>query len=342
MAKLWTVEEILELARGFQGACVLTAAAELDVFSALGRGRATAGELADRLGADRRATAVLLDALAAMGLLAKQGGRYGCAPGVSDALAEASPRNVLPMVRHLGTCLRRWAQLGRVVKTGRPARAMPSVRGAAADHAAFIGAMHVINAQMAPALVKALGSVGSGRGGPLRFRHLLDVGGGSGTWTIAFLRAAPGATATLFDLPSVVPMARRRIAEAGLADRVRVVGGDYTRGNLPSGADLAWVSAIVHQESLQGNVALFRRVHAALVPGGRILVRDLVMQPSRTRPVMGALFAVNMLVATEAGGTYTFAELAGALKSAGFVRPKLLRKADDMSAVISALKPGRA
>ncbi|HUT34546.1 MAG TPA: methyltransferase [Planctomycetota bacterium] len=331
MAKHWTAEQVLDLARTFQGACVVTAAAELDVFSVLRHRMRAVGSVASKLRANPHATAVLLDALVALGLLTKKGCRYGLAPGVEETLTEASPRNVLPMVRHSGTCLRKWAQLAEAVKTGRSARTIPSVRGEGADHAAFIGAMHVINLEAAPELVARLG--------PPRFTHLLDVGGASGTWTIAFLRAAPTATATLFDLPEVVPLARQRLAAEGLADRVTLVAGDYTRDKLPAGADLAWVSAIVHQESLKGVAALFRKVFAALEPGGQILIRDLVMHPSRTGPAMGALFAVNMLVATEAGGTYTFAELSHTLHAAGFVHPTLLRKADDMSAVVAAVKP---
>ncbi len=331
MATKWTADQVLEMARAFQPACVLTAAAELNVFSALHPRPAAAPAVAARLHTDRRATATLLDALAALGLLTKRGARYGLAPGVAEALTESSPTNVLPMVRHSGNCLRNWAQLGIVVKTGRPAPDLPSVRGGAVDHAAFIEAMHTISAPMAPRLIRSLG--------PLRFRHLLDVGGGSGTWAIAFLRARPEATATIFDLPSVAPLARRRVAAEGLAGRVTVVGGDFTRDPLPAGADLAWVSAIVHQEPLARIRALFRKVCRALVPGGRVLIRDIVMHPSRTRPVMGALFAINMLTATEAGGTYTFRELSAALRAAGFVRPRILHRADDMSSVLAATKP---
>ena len=331
MAKHWTAEQVLDLARTFQGACVITAAAELDVFSVLRQRMRAVGSVASKLRANPHATSVLLDALVALGLLTKKGSRYGLAPGVEETLTEASPRNVLPMVRHSGTCLRKWAQLGQVVKTGRSARVIPSVHGEEGDREAFIGAMHVINTTMAPKLVADLG--------PPPFKHLLDVGGGSGTWTIAFLRAAPNTTATLFDLPEVVPMARERLAAEGLADRVTLAAGDYTHDKLPTGADLAWVSAIVHQESHKGMTALFRKVFTALEPGGRILIRDLVMDPSRTQPAMGALFAVNMLVATDGGGTYTFAELSHALQAAGFVRPTLLRKADDMSSVVAAVKP---
>jgi len=333
MARHWTGEAVLELARGFQEACVLTAAGDLDVFSALRDEAKTSAQVARGLRTDPRGTTALLDALAAMELLAKEGDAYSLSPGVADALTEDAPRSVLPMVRHASSILRRWAQLAMVVKRGRPARRLPSVRGARADQAAFIGAMHTVSAPVADRLVAELG--------PPRFRHLLDVGGASGTWTIAFLRAAPSATATLFDLPEVIPMARRRLAEAGMADRVALVGGDFYAGPLPRGADLVWASAIIHQGSPKDNKALFRNIHRALLPGGKVLIRDIVMDPSRTRPAMGALFAINMLVATEGGGTYTLADLADALKAAGFVRPTLVRPGQQMDAVVAATKPRR-
>jgi len=331
MAEPWSPEAVLRMASGYREACVLGAAAELDVFGLLADEPMAADAVAARLEADSRATAVLLDAVAAIGLLDKRDGVYACAPGAADVLTASGSRSALAMTHHLTNCLRSWAQLARVVKTGVPADRVPSIRGEAGDRAAFIGGMDDLSRSLAPGLVAELG--------PPRFRHLLDVGGASGTWTIAFLKAVPEATATLFDLPPVIPMAERRLAEAGVAGRVTLVAGDYEADPLPPGADLAWVSAIVHQNSMAENRALLGKVYAALAPGGRILIRDVVMAPSRTRPAMGALFAINMLVATPSGGTYTLAELSEALEGAGFVEPTLLREADDMNSVVGATKP---
>jgi hypothetical protein len=175
--------------------------------------------------------------------------------------------------------------------------------------------------------------------GPLQFTHLLDIGGASGTWTTRFLQLYPGAQATIFDLPEVIPMAAGAPAAPGMADRIRLVAGDYNGDDLPPGADLAWVSAIVHQNSRDQNRALFRKVFAALVPGGQILIRDIVMDESRTYPVAGVFFAVNMLVATPGGGTFTFNELGEDLSSAGFTDIRLLRKGEIMDSVVSARKP---
>ena len=110
--------------------------------------------------------------------------------------------------------------------------------------------------------------------------------------------------------------------------------------SLPRGADLAWVSAIVHQNSRAQNRALFNKVFQALTLGGRIAIRDVLMERTRTRPAAGALFAVNMLVATEGGGTFTFAELQQDLAAAGFRQAGVQRRDEGMNSIVIATKPG--
>ena len=330
MTRRWTAEEVLGIARSFQTTCVLTAGAALDVFSSLHEKPVTAGELASSLGADLRAMTILLDALAALGFLAKQSDQYTVPEDLARFLCAQSAENVLPMVRHQANCLRRWAELPVVARTGKRPETGPSIRGAAADQADFIGAMHTISKPIAAEVIDYLQ--------PLKFRHLLDVGGGPGTWTIAFLRAVPKARATLFDLPPVTSMDRARFVEAGLADRVTLVGGDFYADDLPAGADLAWLGAICHQNSREQNRALFAKVHKALADDGAVVIRDVVMDPSRTSPAGGALFAVNMLTATEAGGTYTFDEYSEDLRQAGFGEAVLVHQDEFMSSLIRAQK----
>lgn len=309
----------------------MLAAAELGVFDALAKGGSTAAESARSLGCDVRGLTTLLDAVAALGLLTKTGEKYALAPGVADTLTAEGAHTVLAMARHQANCLRNWAQLAMVVKTGRPAPDIPSVRGETGDQEAFIGAMHNVSAPNADGVVRAIE--------PFQFAHVLDIGGGSGTWTMAFLAACPTARATLFDLPHVIAMARRRLEAAGLAPRVSLVPGDFYRDAFPPGADLAWVSAIVHQNSREQNRGLFAKIFAALSPGGRIAIRDILMEPDRTKPVAGALFAINMLVATPGGGTFTFDELKQDLESAGFTEATVARPDQAMNAVLVARKP---
>jgi len=330
MAKQWTVDEILGMGWSFQSACILTAAAELDLFSALDGRSMDAESLTAELGCDGRAATILLDALVSLELLTKQDADYSLDAALAELLSESSPKNVLPMLRHLGACLRRWAQLGVVTKTGQSAGRIAGVLDEEAEREAFIAAMNNFSAPVAAEVV--------GRLQPLEFTHLLDVGGASGTWTIELLRIAPNARATIFDLPGVIPMAEERMTRAGLIDRVDLVGGDFYENDLPAGADLVWLGAIAHQNSQAQNRDLFAKVHAALKEGGHVVIRDIVMDPSHTTPIRGALFAVNMLVATPAGGTYTLDEYTEDLESAGFTDVTLVHREEFMNSLIRAKK----
>ena len=334
MSKQWTREEVLELARSFQPACVLAAAADLDIFSRLTTRPLTAEETAKAVAGDIRATTILLDALAALKLLDKQGARYSVPPGLVSILTEQGTSSVLAMAQHQSNCLRRWAQLAWVVKNGRPAERSPSIRGEEADAASFIGGMRNLSTPLAGKVIREIR--------PLVFRHLLDVGGASGTWTLAFLDACPEGKATLFDLPHVLPMAKQFLTEEGVIDRVRLVGGDYQVDRLPRGTDLAWVSAIVHQNSRAQNQALFAQVFQSLEPDGRLAIRDILMEPSRILPVAGSLFAVNMLVGTESGGTFTFEELKADLEGMGFQEVAVARRDEGMNSIVTAKKPSHS
>ena len=328
MESKWSTEQIMDIAWSYRHGCVLFAAAELDIFSILNKKSMTAESLTAELETDHRATVILLDALAAMKLLDKRNNKYSVPAPIAELLTEQGPNSVLAMVRLQGNCLRRWAQLSRVTKSGAPAEQKPSIRGAAADQAAFIGAMDNFSAPAAAKMVQQLQ--------PLKFDHLLDIGCASGTWTLAFLQAVPGAEATLFDLPEVIPMAKKRIAKAGMTARVSFVPGDFYTDDLPAGADFVWLGAIAHQNSRKQNRMLFAKTHAALQADGVVVLRDVVMDESRTKPEGGALFAVNMLVATERGSTYTFEEYRSDFLGAGFTEVTLLYRDEFMNSLVRA------
>ncbi len=330
MPKQWTADEILDLARGFQPACVLAAAADLDLFDAFGTSHLTAEAIAHRLQCNKRGITILLDALVALQMFNKQSRRYSVPASLLKILTHDGSDSVLAMAQHQANCLRRWDQLAKVIKMGKPAPRIPSIRGKQGDTASFIGAMHAINARVAAKVVRDIQ--------PLPFHRLLDVGGASGTWTIAFLHANRSGLATIFDLLPVIRLAKKRLTEVGLRPRVSLVTGNFYADPLPKGYDLAWVSAIIHQNSRHQNRILFRKVYRALDNGGRIAIRDILMEESRTAPISGALFAVNMLVGTEGGGTFTFEELRDDLKAAGFVGAKVVRHDEGMNAVIVAKK----
>jgi precorrin-6B methylase 2 len=321
-------QAILGLAQGFMESRILLSAADLNIFTILKSKPLSAQEAATRIGADARALSTLLDVLAAMGLLVKQEGRYRCDQPVARFLADDSPETVLPMVRHMASLWPRWSRLTDIVK-GSALEEFQFTRDRD-ELRAFIGAMHVAGTPLAKQVVEAVNPVAS--------RALLDVGGGSGTYTIAFLRAVPEMKATLFDLPGVIEMARERLSEEGLLDRTTLVAGSYHEQELPRGYDLALLSAIIHSNSPEENLEVYKKVFRSLNPGGRLLIRDHVMEPDRTRPKDGAVFAINMLVGTNGGGTYTYQEIESALLQAGFTRIKLLRSGAHMDAVVEAFK----
>jgi predicted O-methyltransferase YrrM len=324
-------EAILGLARNFMECRILLTGAELNLFTLLTRVPLSAKEVASRTGANLRALTILLDALSAMGLLVKERDTYQCAPLSSPFLSSDSARTVLPMVLHMAHLWERWCALTRIVKAlgaaGEPA--VPSRK--TDEQQAFIEAMHVIGAPLAPRVVAAVN--------PGSSRALLDVGGGSGTYTLAFLRAQPEMKATLFDRPQVVEIARRRLDEAGVMDRVSLIAGDFSQDELPGGHDLAFVSAIIHQNSPEQNLDLFAKLFRALVPGGRIVIRDHVMTSDRTHPKDGAIFAVNMLVGTTGGNTYTYEDIRDSLTKAGFIRVRLLQSGEHMDGLVEGFRP---
>ncbi len=326
-----TPETILGLGRAFMESRVLLTAVELDVFTPLARRAMTAGALATGLGADLRGTTTLLDALAAMGLLEKEDDAYRCTAAAAALLSTASDRSVVPMLRHSVALWRRWSDLTDVVRRGTPAPRAAEPEQREQDRESFIGAMHTVGARMAAEIVAAVDPDGATR--------LLDVGGASGTYTQAFLEASPTLQATLFDLPPVIEMARRRLDRTGLVGRIRFVAGDFERDELPPGHDLALLSAIIHQNSDAQNVALYRKILRALVPGGRLVIRDHVMSDDHTRPAAGALFAVNMLVGTPGGGTYAFAEIRAGLEAAGFTAVRQIQDGERMNGLVEAFRP---
>lgn len=311
------MESILELGRNFMASRVFLTGAELDLYSLLASKPLSVDEVAAEKKADKRGMTIMLDALAALGLLIKNNEKYQTEMSIAPLLTSNSPNSVLPVALHMCTLWQTWSRLTDVV-LGKPPAQMKEQGALAKDHIkAFIGAMHMAALRNAPEVVRAIN--------PGNARRLLDVGGGSGAYTLAFLSAAPDMRATLFDLPDVIKMARERIQAAGMLDRVTLKEGDFYREELPSGNDLALLSAIIHQNGLVQNEALFQKVYRALIPGGRIIVRDHVMSPDRTQPLEGALFAVNMLAGTPQGGTYTFDEIKGGLSAAGFINIRLIR-----------------
>jgi (2Fe-2S) ferredoxin/SAM-dependent methyltransferase len=302
-------DEITAMARAFMESRVLLTALELDLFTAVGTG-ATAGDVAGARGTDPSATARLLNALVAIGLLAKGGDAFSPTPVAARFLARGARDDSVDALLHQSSLWHTWSGLTETVRTGRPAPRREMGERGDDWTVAFIAAMHKGAAQRAPLLVEAVGAGG--------VRRLLDVGGGSGAYSIAFARANPELSAIVLDLPAVLPIAEGHAAAAGLARRVTTRPGDLRKDDLGSGFDLVLLSSICHMLDREENRDLLRRSFAALAPGGRVVVSDFLLADDRAAPRQAALFSINMLVGTTGGDCYTEGEYGVWLREAGF------------------------
>lgn len=322
---------IMPLISKFHESRIFLTAAELDVFTLLENNPMSAPEIADRLKATDRGITILLDAVASMGLLEKNAGRYACPDQIAALLSKNSERSMLPMVMLASGGWKRWSNLTDIVRNGKDDFQGKVFDIDESEQEAFTGAMHAVACMMAPGIVAAIK--------PGESTRLLDIGGGSGSYSQAFLEASSGLTATLFDLPPVIRNVRKRLAATDLLDRISFIAGDFYQDELPAGHDLALLSAIIHQNSPEQNLELYRKVFRALQPGGRLVIRDHVMNPDHTEPTSGAFFAVNMLVVTEGGQTYSFKEIKSSLESAGFIDIRLIQPDERMNGLVEAIKP---
>lgn len=301
------------LSGAYTNARVLHAAVLLDLFPVLAGG-GTADEVAAARRLDPRATLLLLNAMAGLGLLTKDGGRFAVAPAARRYLVPGSPQDFGGMVAFEAHAWGLWEGLPEAVRTGRPVRATRMYQADPGETRRFILAMD--------ALVRARGDA-EWLAANLDFRpvrHLLDVGGGPGTYAIGVCRAHAHMAATVFDLPGTLAVTRGVVVGAGMAGRVALVEGDYRTDPLPGGFDLVLLSNVIHGEDESGGRDLMARCFGALAPGGRIVVKDHILDEDGTGPAGGAVFSLLMLL-TGPGRDYTFGEVAGWLAAAGFEAP---------------------
>ncbi|MDR3641624.1 MAG: methyltransferase [Humidesulfovibrio sp.] len=316
---------ILALSDAYWKSCALHAAVALDVFTPLHEGPATAAQLAQRLGTDARALAMLLGALRALGLLAREGEGFALVPVSSAYLVRTSPDYKGHIILHHKHLLESFGQLDKAVRTGKRVRA--DAQFTEAQREAFLLGMFNNAMGIAPRLAAQLDALlrQAGLPGMTGRERLLDLGGGPGTYAIHFCLAQPGLKASVFDLPTTWPFAEATAARFGLAytttdktgGRMSFLSGDYTQDHVPGGFDLAWLSHILHGEGPDMAARIVRKAADGLNPGGLLLVHEFLLDDSLDGPEFPTLFALNMLLGTEGGQAYSDAQVRGMLKAAG-------------------------
>jgi (2Fe-2S) ferredoxin/predicted O-methyltransferase YrrM len=299
-------DDLNDMVRAFMPSRAVLTALELDIFTAIADG-ASAEQLVKKIGTDARATEMLLNVLVSLKLLEKRDETFFNTPASARFFTEGSRDNARGGLLHTANLWHRWSTLTEAVRAG--TSVAPRVRD---DNwvTAFIAAMDRNAKERASAVVKAVGAN--------RIKRMLDLGGGSGAYSIAFARAIPELTSEILDTADVVPLAQDYIQKAGLVDRITTRVGDMLNDPLGKNYDLVLVSAICHMFSPAENRDLFERIYGALAPKGQIVVQDFILEPSKTAPRSAALFSLNMLVGTRAGSSYSEPEYVNWLRDAGF------------------------
>jgi len=298
-------DDVDGIIRGYWPSRAVLTALELDLFSAVAEG-ASAAQVAAKSATDERATEMLLNALVSLGLLCKQDQVFCNTPVSKRFFTSGSPDNAQRGLLHMANLWRRWSTLTECLRVGTTVTTKKNGESVKA----FIAAMDRNARERVPLVVKAIGAENISR--------VLDLGGGSGAYSIAFAKANPNLTVEIVDLPEVTPIAEQHIEKAGLSHRVKVRAGDMLTSDLGRNFDLVLISAICHMFSPEENRKLFKRAHAALAPHGRLVVQDFILEPDKTSPHFAALFSLNMLVGTKAGASYSEPEYGEWLRTAGF------------------------
>jgi precorrin-6B methylase 2 len=325
-----SIGRIMELSRAFQASRVFLTGYEMDVFSVLGDEEKTSYEVASAIGADRRGTNRLLNALCALDLLTKSAERYANTPVAAKYLVKGKPDYQFGLM-HTVHLWDSWTTLTKAVRKGGTVVKRPVDESGREWVEAFIGAMHGRAKAEAPIVVGKIDLTGVSR--------VLDVGGGSGAFSMSFVRAKEDLKATVFDLPNVLPLTRRYIEEAGFSEKISTVPGNYHENELGTGFDLVFLSAIIHANSFDQNQELVHKAGRALNPGGRIVISDFIMEENRFQPMAGAFFALNMLTGTPGGDTFTELEIKGWMEKAGIHFTERIDLARGNGLMIGTKKP---
>jgi ubiquinone/menaquinone biosynthesis C-methylase UbiE len=312
----------MQMAWGYAPPLVLEAAIRNRVFDVLDNGPLDIWQIEKETGASARALSAILNLLVGLELVTKdEQGRYGLTPESSTFLVSTKPSFHGGMIRHCSEHLiPRWLHLNDVVATGRPVSAVNQEGDGGAFFHEFV--MDIFPLSYAPARVLAEHMAFGETGEPVR---VLDLAAGSGVWGIVQAQTSSRVRVTAVDWPEVIPVTMKSVGRFGLSSRFSFVDGDLHTAEFGSGYALATLGHILHSEGEAQSRKLLAKTHAALASGGTIAIAEFLVNKERTGPVNGLIFAVNMVVNTDDGNTWSFEEIAAWLEEAGFVNPRTLQ-----------------
>ena len=329
-----TPERIIQFAWGYAPGLIIGAALECGAFDALAKSAKSVTELAKVTGASARGLTAVLNALVGLGLLSRTGNRYALTPESAAFLVSGKPGYQGAFFWHQNhQLIPNWLKLPAATRTGKPVVSGNREAAGAAFFADFVEGIFALSYRAAQVLGEHL-RIAESRA-PL---SVLDIGAGSGVWGIALAQQSPHVKIHAVDWPRVLKVTRRVAKRHGVASRLTTSPGDFQKADFGTGHQIATIGHILHSEGAERSRRLLRKTFAALAPGGTIAISEFIPNEDRKGPPQALLFAVNMLIHTDAGDTFTFREISGWLKEAGFKNPRML-EAPAPSPLILATKP---
>jgi SAM-dependent methyltransferase len=306
-------DRILRLINGYWSTALIGTAVDHQVFDKLATGPLTVAELAEQAEISERGAQAVLDGLLALDLVDRDGDRYANTPEAAEHLVGGTRHSLTRFAALKRNHMASLTELSAVVRAGQPT-ATPVVE--VADNPHWEDLVVALAAQSVPTALLSAELLALADAGPI---SILDVGGGSGVYSSTWLEANPKAAAEQLDWAPINQIARRLVAEQGLADRFTTRDGDFHEIDLGEQLyDVAVYSHIAHQESPESNVEIFGRLRRALRPGGVLVVCDYVVDDDRSGPPFALTFASEMLVKSQHGGTWRRGDYRDWLQSAGF------------------------
>jgi 2-polyprenyl-3-methyl-5-hydroxy-6-metoxy-1,4-benzoquinol methylase len=307
-------EHFFNTIQAYQRTAALRAAVDLDLFTAIGGGAATVPAIAAACRASERGTRILCDYLTIIGFLIKTGDGYTLTPDTAVFLTKGSPAYFGDAVAFLTSpqIVGHFQNLAATIQRG----TLPQEESTVADEnplwQTFARVMMPMMVMPAQTIAETLGVASAG---PLK---VLDIAAGHGIFGIAIAQRNPLAEVVAVDWAGVLTVATENAAKMGVAARHTVLAGDAFKIDWGSGYDIALMTNFLHHFSAETNIALLKKVAAALKAGGRIAILEFVPNEDRISPPNSATFALQMLGDTPYGDAYTFSELSAMLKAAGF------------------------
>jgi SAM-dependent methyltransferase len=311
---------VFDALTSYQRSAALKAAIELDVFTGIGEGNENVQSLAKRCEATERGIRILCDYLTIQGFLAKQDHRYSLTPTSAAFLDRRSPKYLGTIARFMDSPahIARLQSLASIVRGG---DSLIHEDGSADEgNAEWIEFARSMAPMMALPAELIAGLLGANAGAAWK---VLDIAAGHGLYGIAIARHNPNAEIVAADWPQVLEVARENAEKAGVSARHRLLPGSAFEADFGDGYDVILLTNFLHHFDRQTNEKLLAKVHRALKPGGRVVTLEFVPNPDRVSPPTAAGFSLIMLANTKAGDAYTFSELEGMFRNAGFGHSEL-------------------